>query len=148
MKFEPGPLQLGGVRAMKFEPGPLQRCHVTSCDVAGECSVNNRKGRLFLMYELNLTLGLAADAVDGEDALQGRMRFADVSATEIDELQCECEIEAGGDTALAEAVRTEGVAFVTDKLRFLVLSLQEELRTEHAEQAPPTSGPAPLRAPA
>ena len=146
------------LKAVEFPPG-LEGCRVTSCTATGECSVSNRKGRLFLTYELDVTLGLTVEPSvggGGGDATEASLRFADVSATEIDDLQCvlsvkpprgasimfedEEEESRGSPTALAlpEAVRAQAVPFLAQRLRQEVLALQEELRAEHAEHAPPT----------
>ena len=142
------------LKAVEFPPG-LEGCRITSCTATGECSFSNRKGRLFLTYELDVTLGLTVEpSGGGGDATEASLRFPDVSATEIDDLQCvlsvknsralvvdeeDSELESrGSPTAIPAAVRAQAVPFLTQRLRQEVLALQEELRAEHAEHAPPT----------
>ena len=142
------------LKAVEFPPG-LEGCRITSCTATGECSFSNRKGRLFLTYELDVTLGLTVEpSGGGGDAIEASLRFPDVSATEIDDLQCvlsvktsralvvdeeDSELESrGSPTAIPAAVRAQAVPFLTQRLRQEVLALQEELRAEHAEHAPPT----------
>ena len=131
------------LKAVEFPPG-LEGCRVTSCTATGECSVSNRKGRLFLTYELDVIIALVwaaqgdlncGDTAEGTS--EASLRFPDVSATEIDDLQCELESRSSP-AALPEAVRAQAVPFVTQRLRQVILSLQEELRAEHAEHGPPT----------
>ena len=140
------------LKAVEFPPG-LEGCRITSCSATGECSLSNRKGRLFLSYELDVTLGLTMEQSGGGgggggggDAIEASLRFPDVSATEIDELQCELSVKAssalnldeeddqlessgssGRPTLLPEAVRAQAVPFLTERLRQEVLALQEEL---------------------
>ena len=141
------------LKAVEFPPG-LEGCRITSCTAIGECSVSNRKGRLFLTYELDVTLGLTMEpSGGGGDATGASLRFPDVSATEIDDLQCvlsvktptalvmdqeDEEIESRGSPTTLPEVRAQAVPFLTQRLRQEVLALQEELRAEHAEHAPPT----------
>ena len=129
------------LKALEFPPG-LEGCRITSCKATGECSVSNRKGRLFLTYELDVTLGLAV--AQRGDATEASLRFPDVSATEIDDLQCKL-VSRGGPTVLPEAVLAQAVPFVTHRFRQVVLSLQEELRAEHAEHTPPAVLPSRLQ---
>ena len=135
----------GRLKAVEFPPG-LEGCRITSCSATGECSLSNRKGRLFLSYELDVTLGLTMEQSGGGggggDAIEASLRFPDVSATEIDELQCELsakassalsldeedELESRRPTLLPEAVRAQAVPFLSQRLRQEVLALQEELR--------------------
>ena len=128
----------GRLKAVEFPPG-LEGCRITSCSATGECSLSNRKGRLFLSYELDVTLGLTME--QSGDAIEASLRFPDVSATEIDELQCELsakassalsldeeddELESRRPALLPEAVRAQAVPFLTQRLRQEVLALQEE----------------------
>ncbi len=41
------------LKAMSFPP-PLNVCTISSAEVKGECSILNRKGRTFLIYELEV----------------------------------------------------------------------------------------------
>ena len=66
------------LKAVEFPPG-LEGCRITSCSATGECSLSNRKGRLFLSYELDVTLGLTME--QSGDAIEASLRFPDVSAT-------------------------------------------------------------------
>ena len=71
----------------------------------------------------------------GGDAIEASLRFPDVSATEIDELQCELsvkassalslddeddELESRRPTVLPEAVRAQAVPFLTQAVRVRV----------------------------
>lgn len=130
--------------------GPLEHCRIKSAEVKGECSVNNRKGRTFLIYELEIKLKWEGELKDeagvSTASTKGSLKFPDVTSTDIDDLECEFESKAPG-TPLSEAMRKAGAAFVKAKVKEIVLELQEEVRAGAAEAKPVAAGPAPLKAP-
>ena len=130
--------------------GPLEHCRIKSAEVKGECSVNNRKGRTFLIYELEIKLKWEGELKDeagvSTASTKGSLKFPDVTSTDIDDLECEFESKAPG-TPLSEAMRKAGAAFVKGKVKEIVLELQEEVRAGAAEAKPVAAGPAPLKAP-
>ena len=134
------------LRALVFPTGgPLEHCRIKSAEVKGECSVNNRKGRTFLIYELEIKLKwegeLKDDAGVSTASTKGSLKFPDVTSTDIDDLECEFESKAPG-TPLSEAMRKPGVAFVKGKVKEIVLELQEEVRAGAAQAKPVAAGPA------
>ena len=130
--------------------GPLAHCRIKSAECKGDCSVNNRKGRTFLIYELEIKLKWEGELRDEAGAVvettKGSMKLPDVSATEIDDLEVEFESKSRG-SALSEAMRKQGVALVKKSVKEIVLELQEQVRAGAAEQKPAAAGPAPLKAP-
>ena len=113
------------LKAVEFPPG-LEGCRITSCSATGECSLNNRKGRLFLSYELDVTLGLTMEqSGGGGDAIEASLRFPDVSATEIDDLEVEFESKSRG-SALSEAMRKQGVALVKKSVKEIPGKVKQE----------------------
>ena len=130
--------------------GLLAHCRIRSAEVKGDCSVNNRKGRTFLIYEFEVKIKWEGETRDEAGAVlettKGSMRLPDVSATEIDDPEVEFESKSRG-SALSEAMRKQGVALVKASVKAIVLELQEEVRAGAAEQKPAAAGPAPLKAP-
>ena len=130
--------------------GLLAHCRIRSAEVKGDCSVNNRKGRTFLIYEFEVKIKWEGGTRDEAGAVlettKGSMRLPDVSATEIDDPEVEFESKSRG-SALSEAMRKQGVALVKASVKAIVLELQEEVRAGAAEQKPAAAGPAPLKAP-
>jgi hypothetical protein len=120
------------LRAVDFPEGPLHGCTLALDTISGECAVNNRKGRLFLTYELALELTWTA----GDS--RGRLSLPDVSATELEELACTVtsDAEASGDDALTQPMRAHGVPLVTRAVRLAIVELQESMRASAAELAP------------
>jgi hypothetical protein len=135
------------MRALKFSGELLEGCHITSDEITGEASVNNRKGSVFLMYELGVKLSF--EAVWQGESVKGSLRFADVSPTEIDDLECRMELveSVGSGSTLAQTMRTEGASFVKQGMKKAMLDLQDEVRASAAEHMPVSSGAAPLKAP-
>lgn len=168
---------------------PLAFAKIKSAEVTGEASVNNRKGKIFLIYDFDvrphgwavarappdglaplLAIGKPAppvpptrspmpcplltprppracqvklkweafDGVNENESCKGSMKFADVSATMLDDLDCEFSCKATG--ALASAMRKQGVDTVKSCIEACMLRLQEEVRAEKlradAEQVP------------
>ena len=72
-------------------PAPLQACSITSAEVKGECSIFNRKGKSFLIYELEVKLKWDGELRDADgaclDVAKGSMKLPDVSAESIDDLE-------------------------------------------------------------
>jgi len=139
------------LKETEFPPGGLlAHCRIRSAEVKGDCSVNNRKGRTFLIYEFEVKIKWEGETRDEAgavlEATKGTMRLPDVSATEIDDPEVEFESKSRG-SALSEAMRKQGVALVKASVKAIVLELQEEVRAGAAEQKPAAAGPAPLKAP-
>jgi len=139
------------LKETEFPPGGLlAHCRIRSAEVKGDCSVNNRKGRTFLIYEFEVKIKWEGETRDEAGAVlettKGTMRLPDVSATEIDDPEVEFESKSRG-SALSEAMRKQGVALVKASVKAIVLELQEEVRAGAAEQKPAAAGPAPLKAP-
>jgi len=142
-----------GQKLKEFEfpaDGLLAHCRIKSAEVKGDCSVNNRKGRTFLIYEFEVKIKWEGETRDEAGAVvettKGSMRLPDVSATEIDDPDVEFESKSRG-SALSEAMRKQGVGLVKACVKAIVLELQEEVRAGAAEQKPAPAGPAPLKAP-
>ena len=81
-------------------PAPLDQCRITSAEVDGECSVNNRKGRTFLIYEFEVKLKWEGGLLDGDglnlDSAKGTMKLGDVSAESLDDLDVEFTSKSRG----------------------------------------------------
>ena len=110
--------------------GQLAHCRIKSAEVKGDCSVNNRKGRTFLIYEFEIKIKWEGEVRDEAgvvlETTKGTMRIPDVSATEIDDLEVEFESKARG-SALSEAMRKQGVGLVKASVKAIVLQLQDEV---------------------
>ena len=81
----------------------------------GDCSVNNRKGRTFLIYEFEVKLKWEGGLLDGDglnlDSAKGTMKLGDVSAESLDDLDVEFTSKSRG-SPCSEAMRKQGVAAV------------------------------------
>ena len=119
--------------------GPLAHCRIKSAETKGEASVNNRKGRTFLIYELEMKLKWDGELRDSDgnvvESGKGSIRLPDVSAESLDDLEVEFETKSRG-TPLSEAMRTEGVKHVKRRVQQCIKQLQEEV-TEGAKAAQP-----------
>ena len=82
----------------------------------------------------------ACDGVNENESCKGSMKFGDVNATMLDDLDCEFTCKAGG--TLATAMRKQGVTTVKKCIESCMLRLQEEVRAEKsradAEKVPET----------
>jgi len=123
-------------------PSPLEGFAIKSCEVTGDASINNRKGRTFLMYELEIKLKWEAELRDSDgvclESCKGSMKLPDVSATMLDDLDVDftCKTKEG---RLATAMRKQGVVHVKKLIEKLVTDLQEEVRAQQAESAADTT---------
>lgn len=128
--------------------GPLAHCRIKSAETTGEASVNNRKGRTFLIYELEMKLKWEGELRDEEGAVlestKGTIKLTDVSAESLDDLDFEFTSNTRG-SALSEAMRKQGVRCVQCAVQQCIKRLQDEI-TENASK-PKAAGPAPVRAP-
>jgi hypothetical protein len=70
----------------------------------------------------------ACDGVNENESCKGSMKFADVSATLLDDLDCEFSCKVTG--ALPSAMRKQGVDTVKRCIEACMLRLQEEVRAE------------------
>ena len=66
------------LEACTFEP-PIALARVKSAEVTGEASINNRKGKIFLIYDLEVKLKWEASDGEGGEACKGSMKLPDVS---------------------------------------------------------------------
>eukprot|EP00322_Chrysochromulina_rotalis_P031525 CAMPEP_0115886126 /NCGR_PEP_ID=MMETSP0287-20121206/31038_1 /TAXON_ID=412157 /ORGANISM="Chrysochromulina rotalis, Strain UIO044" /LENGTH=430 /DNA_ID=CAMNT_0003342583 /DNA_START=102 /DNA_END=1391 /DNA_ORIENTATION=- len=120
--------------------GPLANVRIKSCETTGEASVNNRKGRTFIIYELEMKIKWSGDLVDGDGSTlesgSGSMKLPDVSAESMDDLEVEFETKNRG-TALSEAMRKQGVSCVKAAVQARMKQLQAEVTAQAASQKPP-----------
>lgn len=95
--------------------GVLAHSKIKSCETKGEASVNNRKGRTFLIYELEVKLRWEGELRDADgsvlESARGSIRLPDVNATEIDDLDVEFDTKTRG-SILSEAMRKQGCVVV------------------------------------
>lgn len=118
--------------------GPLANVHIKSAETTGEASVNNRKGRTFLIYELEMKLKWTGELIEGGQTLEsgsGSITLPDVSAESLDDLDVEFETKQRG-TALSEAMRKKGVACIKAAVQRCMKELQEEVTANAATQKP------------
>mmetsp|Transcript_30775 Transcript_30775/g.76829 ORF Transcript_30775/g.76829 Transcript_30775/m.76829 type:complete len:439 (+) Transcript_30775:146-1462(+) len=115
------------------QEGPLAHCSIKSCEAKGEASVNNRKGRTFLIYELELKLKWEGELRDADGAVlessKGTIRLPDVNATELDSLDVEFESKSRGST-LSEAMRKQGCGVVKAAVQACIKQLQSEVTAQ------------------
>ena len=80
--------------------GLLAHCRIKSAESSGEASINNRKGRTFLIYEIEMKLKWAGELVDGDgktlESGSGSLTLPDVSAESLDYLEVEFETKSRG----------------------------------------------------
>ena len=130
-------------------PAPLDQCRITSAEVDGECSVNNRKGRTFLIYEFEVKLKWEGGLLDGDglnlDSAKGTMKLGDVSAESLDDLDVEFTSKSRG-SPCSEAMRKQGVAAVKAAVVACIKGLQEEVAAGAAADAAAKAGGAKVDA--
>jgi len=123
--------------------GPLANVQIKSAETTGEASVNNRKGRSFLIYEFEIKLKWAGELLDAEgmaiESTSGSIKLPDVAPESLEDLECEFETKARGST-LSEAVRKQGVRCVTAAVRRTMAELQAEV-TANAAKSKPAGAP-------
>ena len=75
------------------ESGPLAHSKIKSAEIKGESSVNNRKGRTFLIYELEIKIKWEGELHDADggvlESAKGSMKLPDVAAEALDDLEVE-----------------------------------------------------------
>lgn len=137
------------LQAVVFPP-PLSECAIKSCEVSGEASITNRKGRTFLMYELEVKLKWEAELRDADGAClescKGSMKMADVNATMLDDLDVEFTCKSR-DGKLVTSMRKQGVAHARKEVERIITDMQEEVRAE-AAAAPAAASPMSSSTPA
>ena len=126
---------VAAVKGVAFPPdGPLAHVRIKSVESSGEASVNNRKGRTFLIYELSLkckwTGELRDETGSSLESCHGSLNFPDISAESLDDLDAEFTTSARG-TKLSEAFRKQGSL----RVRETVVACIQELQKECAESA-------------
>ena len=112
----------------------LQHCKLSSVGVAGECSINTRKGRRFLLFELQLTCkweGRRCGA-DGSvlERASGSLSMPDISPECLDDLAVDFESDARGEP-LSEAMRKDGIPAIRRAVQGCLRTL--ELKVAEAE---------------
>ena len=132
--------------------GPLKHVRIKSAETTGEASINNRKNRTFIMYELEMKLKWTGELVDGDgqtlESSSGSMTVQDVSAESLDDLEVEFETKSRG-SKLSEAVRKQGVECVKAAVQATIKRLQDEvtananIKAEKSVVTPSVSVPAP-----
>ena len=132
--------------------GALKHVRIKSAETTGEASINNRKNRTFIMYELEMKLKWTGELVDGDgqtlESSSGSMTVQDVSAEALDDLEVEFETKSRG-SKLSEAVRKQGVACVKAAIQATIKRLQEEVtasanvKAEKSVVTPSVSVPTP-----
>ena len=127
-----------GVKGDIFPPDSLMaNCRIKSAETSGEASVNNRKGRTFIIYELEMKLKWEGELRDAEGTVlekgSGSYRLPDVSAESLDDL----EIGEQSRVALSEAMRTHGARCVRSSVQNTIKRLQAEVTAEAAAAKPP-----------
>lgn len=138
------------LRAATFA-APLELCQIKSAEVSGEASVNNRKGRTFLVYDLEVKLKWEAELRDSEglclETCKGSLKLPDVNATMLDDLDVEftCKTREG---TLPTAMRKQGSAHVRKLVETCMNQMQDDLRRSvEAQKAPSAAPAAPAPAP-
>ena len=120
--------------------GVLEQCKIVSAETTGEASVNNRKGRTFLIYEMEMKLKWEGKLYDMEGKLmestKGSYKLVDVSAESLDDIEIEFETKARG-SALSEAMRTQGARCIKDAVKRCIKRLQDEVVANAAAEKPP-----------
>lgn len=130
-----------GVKGDIFPPDSLMaNCRIKSAETSGEASVNNRKGRTFIIYELEMKLKWEGELRDAEGTVlekgSGSYRLPDVSAESLDDLEIEFETKSRG-SPLSEAMRTHGARCVRSSVQNTIKRLQAEVTAEAAAAKPP-----------
>ena len=122
--------------------GILAECRIKSAETSGEASVNNRKGRTFLIYELEMKLKWEGELRDLEGKVlesgKGSYRLPDVSAESLDDLEVEFETKSRG-SALSEAMRTQGARCIKAAVQKCIRQLQDEVTANAAAEKPPAA---------
>ena len=129
-----------GVKGDIFPPDSLMaNCRIKSAETSGEASVNNRKGRTFIIYELEMKLKWEGELRDAEGTVlekgSGSYRLPDVSAESLDDLEIEFETKSRG-SSLSEAMRTHGARCVRSSVQNTIKRLQAEVTAEAAAASP------------
>ena len=119
--------------------GALSHMRVKGAETTGEASVNNRKGRTFIIYELEMKLKWSGELVDASGATlesaSGSLTLPDVSAESLDDLEVEFETKSRG-SALSEAMRKQGVSCVKAAIQACIKQLQEQVKASAAGDKP------------
>lgn len=117
-----------------FPPtGSLSSTRITEVRLGGEASVTSRKGRTFLIFELQLLIkweGQIPDVGKESEVCSGDILFPDISPETLDELEVEFS-STSRSSVLSEAMRTEGVAC----LKRVICACMRALLQEAVEKA-------------
>ena len=117
------PTLLGGASSL------LQDCLLSNVAIRGDCSVNTRKGRKFLLCELDLRMNWKGElrGEGGEvERGAGTLHLPDVSPESLDDLEVVFTTETRG-APLSEAMRKEGVPAVRRAVHQCVRTLEEKM---------------------
>ena len=121
------------------DDGLLAHCRIKSAESSGEASINNRKGRTFLIYEIEMKLKWAGELVDGDgktlESGSGSLTLPDVSAESLDDLEVEFETKSRG-SALSEAMRTQGVRCIKAAVQNCIKDLNAQITAQAAAEKP------------
>ena len=108
----------------------LKHCRLNTVVSRGECSVNTRKGRKFLIYELGLKAKWEGEKRDDAGALletaSGELEVSDISAETLDALEVTFTTSERG-SSLSEAMRKEGVAAFKSAIQKCIGILQAQI---------------------
>ena len=119
--------------------GLLANCRIKSAESTGEATVNNRKGRTFIIYELEMKIKWEGEVLDADgktiESSKGSINLPDVSAESLDDLEVEFQTNHRG-SALSEAMRTQGARCVKAAVQNCIKGLQAEVTTNAAAQKP------------
>ena len=141
--------------ALETKPGVLASMHpalkhfeLTTVLTGGECSVTVRRGRKILIYELKLSCKwqgklCAADSSPLSDSASGELRFPDISAESIDDLEVEFDSDARGSPP-SEAMRKDGIPIVKRAIQQCMSVLQSHVSTTHTPKSEADGGGHPL----
>ena len=131
----------------------LGHAKLTSAATRGECSINTRKGRRFIIYELAAKVVWQGEVRGADGAVlessSGELELADISAETLDDLEVTFSTNARG-SPLSEAMRKEGTAAVKRTVQRCMGVLQDHIaKTEEqpAAAAATAAAVAPADAP-
>ena len=122
----------------------LRHCALTKVAVRGDCSVTTRKGKRFLICELDVQMVWTGELKEDNndhpaESASGSIHLPDVSPETLDDLEATFTTDSRG-SPLSELMRKEGVAAI----KRAVCSCMRTLEAKMAEMAePPPQQPQP-----